>query len=282
MNLLQDIQIVSLALNIPGPVAAARLRRFGAEVVKVEPPSGDPLALACPDWYAELHRGMEILTLDLKTAAGQQNLHGLLAKGDLVLTSMRPAALKRLGLDWQTLSARYPRLCQVAIVGYPAPDDEKVGHDLTYQASLGLFDPPRLPRTVLADLAGAEWAVNAALALLLRRERGQGNHYQQVALLEAAASFAEPLRHGLTAPGGLLGGGLPGYNLYRAQDGWVAVAALEPHFLQKLAQALNLPDLNPKSLAEAFAAHGAAYWEAWAAERDLPIAAVRNISKTTG
>ena len=81
----------------------------------------------------------------MKSAEGQAKLAELLAGADVLLTSTRPAALARLGLDWPTLSARYPRLCHVAIVGYPAPDEDRAGHDLTYQASAGLLEPPRFP-----------------------------------------------------------------------------------------------------------------------------------------
>lgn len=72
--------------------------------------------------------------------------------------------------------------------------------------------------------------VSSALALLFRRERGGEAGYAEVALSEAAASLAEPLRYGCTAAGALLGGGIPEYNIYKTVDGWVAVAALEPHF----------------------------------------------------
>lgn len=271
---LQTIRVVTIALNTPGPVAAARLTQFGAAVTKVEPPGGDPLTLAAPAWYEALHAGQHVLKLDLKTAEGQARLDALLSDSDLLLTSSRPGALDRLGLGWATLTERYPVLCQVAIVGYAAPNENKAGHDLTYQAGLGLVEPPYLPRTLLADLAGAEWAVQAALALLLARERGQGAGYAQVSLAEAAAAFAAPLNYGLTVSGGLLGGGLPGYGLYRAQSGWVAVAALEPHFRQRLANELGLVSLTEANLEEAFQHRPAEAWELWAAERDLPLVAV--------
>jgi crotonobetainyl-CoA:carnitine CoA-transferase CaiB-like acyl-CoA transferase len=283
MDPLTGLQILSLATNIPGPAAAARLADLGATVVKIEPPAGDQLAAAAPGWYAALHRKVAIRQLDLKSSGGQTELAPLLAAADLLLTATRPAALERLGLSWAALAERYPRLCQVAIVGYRPPEEELPGHDLTYQAGLGLVDPPHLPRTVLADLAGAARAVEAALALLLARERAErpggalpaAARYMPVALADAAADFAAPLRHGLTAPGGMLGGGLPGYNLYPAQDGWVAVAALEPHFLQRLGAALGLPAVTGEALADALSHRPAVEWERWAAERDLPLAAVR-------
>jgi len=170
-SFLKDIRVISLATNIPGPVAAARLRDMGADVVKVEPPSGDALALASPQWYAELHEGLEVFQLDLKTDNGKEQLHEHLAKSDLLLTASRPSALFRLDLAWSTLANCYPELCQVAIIGYAPPNAEKPGHDLTYQAGLGLVTPPELPRTIAADFAGAERAVTLALGLLYQRER---------------------------------------------------------------------------------------------------------------
>lgn len=272
------MRIVSLSVNLPGPVAAARLRGLGASVTKVEPPSGDLLAWAAPAYYEDLARGQKITTLDLKQPEDRARLEGLLENADLLLTSSRSGALGRLGVGWKELSVRHPRLSQVAIVGHPAPDDDVPGHDLTYQAGLGLLSPPDLPRTLLADLAGAERAVSAALALLLGRERGRGVGYAEVSLAESAADFAEPLRHGLTAPGGSLGGGLPEYNLYQTSKGWLSVAALEPHFWRKLLDELGLEDAGYEDLARAFRTRSAGEWEAWAAARDLPLAALREVS----
>jgi crotonobetainyl-CoA:carnitine CoA-transferase CaiB-like acyl-CoA transferase len=159
----------------------------------------------------------------------------------------------------------------VAIVGHPSPDDELPGHDLTYQAQMGLLEPPALPRACIADFAGAQEVVGSALALLLARQLGQGSNYAQVSLAKAAEFFAEALRHGLTSAGGPLGGGLPGYNLYQARDGWIAIAALEPHFWRKLQQELGLTDAKQEDLQRVFQSRTASEWEAWAEPRDLPI-----------
>jgi crotonobetainyl-CoA:carnitine CoA-transferase CaiB-like acyl-CoA transferase len=128
---------------------------------------------------------------------------------------------------------------------------------------------------MVADLAGAQEVVSAALALFLLRERGQGCQCVEVSLAEAAQRFAEPLRRGLTAPGGTLGGGFPGYQLYRTQQGWIAVAVLERHFWQKLQQELGLSIFDAERLQEVFFQKTAPEWEDWATQRDLPIVAVR-------
>jgi crotonobetainyl-CoA:carnitine CoA-transferase CaiB-like acyl-CoA transferase len=275
---LEGVRVVTLAVNVPGPAAAARLHALGARVTKVEPPEGDPLALASPAWYDELARGQRVLRLDLKEADGRARLEEILAESDLLLTSSRPAALERLGLARGALHARHPRLAQVAVTGCPAPHENRAGHDLTYQAALGLVEPPSLPRTLLADLAAAERAVSAALALMLARARSGEEGYAEVCIQEAAAAFAAPQRHGLTRPGGWLGGGMDVYGLYRAREGWIALAALEPRFRQRLAEALGVDALGRPRLEAAFLARTADEWEAWALEHDLPIAAVRDAS----
>ncbi len=272
---LRGVRVVTLAVNVPGPVATARLRALGASVTKVEPPGGDPLEAVSPAWYHELCMGQEVARLDLKQTEGRATLNDLLGRADLLLTASRPAALDRLGLTWPRLHERFPRLARVAIVGHAAPHSDAPGHDLTYAAAVGLLDPPRLPRTLLVDLAGAERAVSAALALLYARERGGDAGYADVSLAEAARNFADPLRHGLTQPGGPLNGGLPAYNVYRAEEGWIAVAALEPHFRERLQREFALERLDAEALQHVLRQHSAAYWEAWGLERDLPVAALR-------
>jgi alpha-methylacyl-CoA racemase len=277
MRPLDAVSVVSLAVNVPGPTAAARLMALGASLTKVEPPAGDPLASAHPAWYDELRAGQQVVTLDLKQAADRARLGELLEPADLLLTSSRPGALARLGLGWAELHSRFTGLGQVAIVGYPAPDQDHPGHDLTYAAAQGLVVPPDLPRTLVADLGGAELATTAAVALLLARERGGEAGYAEVALADAASAFAGPLRHGATAPGGSLGGGSPSYGLYPAEEGWLAVAALEPHFQQRLAEQLGLDELTYEALAGAFRTRTAEQWETWGREHDLPLAAVMDV-----
>ncbi|HUE12890.1 MAG TPA: CoA transferase, partial [Planctomycetaceae bacterium] len=276
---LAGLKIVSLAVNLPGPVAAARLRDLGASITKIEPPEGDPLARGCPPWFQALHKDVTIVPLDLKDVRQRDRLFALLSATDLLLTSSRPAALERLGLSWSELHPRFPRLCQVSIIGHVPPHDDQPGHDLTYQAALGLIDPPHVPRALLADLGGAEEAVSAAVALLLARERGQEAQAAYVSLAEAAARFGLPHEYGLTAPTGLLGGGWPGYNLYQAAEGWIAVAALEPHFAERLVRELGIESLTHELLAQAFHGRTADEWENWAVSHDLPIRAVRDLGR---
>jgi crotonobetainyl-CoA:carnitine CoA-transferase CaiB-like acyl-CoA transferase len=261
-------RVVNTGVNLPAGAAAARLSQLGASVTKIEPPDGDPMAAAAPGLYAELTEGHAIVRLDLKEGSGRAALDELLTNADILLTSSRPSALARLGLAWPELAERHPRLLQVAIVGHAAPHQELPGHDLTYAAGHGLLSPPAMPRTLVADLGGAERAVSTALALLLSRDRGT-ERYAEVALADSAAFFALPVRHGVTAEGGPLAGADPYYGVYETRDGWIALAALEPKFRRRLVE-----ELGAEPSAEAFAARSAAEWQRWAEERDLPLAAV--------
>jgi crotonobetainyl-CoA:carnitine CoA-transferase CaiB-like acyl-CoA transferase len=268
--LLAGLRVVSLALNLPGPAALRRLRELGATCLKLEPPSGDPMRGYGAGFFAWLHEDIRTETVDLKSAAGQTRLHAALANADVLITSSRPAALSRLNIHAERLKRDFPGLGWVEIVGDHAPHDNEAGHDLTYQAQAGLIRD-QLPTTLLADMGGALLAVQAALELVIRR----GGH-RRVALAEAARYLGLPQTWGLTTPGAVLGGGHPGYQVLRCRDGWVALAALEPHFQAALAEAVqaNTAANNTiTSAAEWCAACDAATLNQTAQRLDLPLLA---------
>lgn len=277
-SLLAGLRVVTTALNLPGPAACSRLRDLGATVAKVEPPTGDPFEAYCPTWYARLHESVAVHRLDLKAPEGKRAMDELLLEADLFVTAQRPSALARLGLGAQALAERFPRLCHVAIVGHPPPREEVPGHDLTYLAQAGILWPPALPCTLYGDMAGAERAVTTALALIIARDRHRPAQAAYAPLSDAADWLALPRAYGLTTPGALLGGEHAGYNVYPAKRGWVAVAALEPHFAKALAAALEIDVLRADRVAARFATEDAEHWEAWARPRDLPIVALRTAS----
>jgi alpha-methylacyl-CoA racemase len=269
---LQGIRVVALATNIPGPLAAAQLAWLGAEVFKLEPAQGDALEAAAREWYAAITEGMRIERIDLRCSRARLIAH--LANADLLITTMRPRALRAAELTWDELHETFPRLVHVAIVGERGENADRAGHDLTYQARAGLIAPPAMPRTVIADMFAAERALNAALIGLYARERtGEASRYE-VAIADGAAALTDALRHGLTTAEGPLGGALPYYGLYRTADGWIALAALEPHFQTRLREVLDADVNDRNALAARFAEHPSSYWEAAASQYDLPIAAV--------
>jgi len=274
-KILRDFRIINTGCNLPAPLAAQRLRQLGARVVKVEPAGKDPLEKYSPNWYRDLHHGQEVIHLNLKSEPGKRAMHDLLKKSDLVMTSMRPSALKRLGLDWDSLHTEYPEICLVSIIGYPPPEEEVPGHDLTYQARAGLVKPPGLPRLLLADILGAERAVQASLGLLLARARNGQGGFAQVPLSSGVDDLGGTLRYELTSPNTLVTGGEARYNLYKTQSGWIALAALEPEFWQALTNGLNLDQEADKAvLSEIFLSRTAEEWEGWAKELDLPLCRV--------
>jgi alpha-methylacyl-CoA racemase len=260
---LRDVRVVSMALNVPGPLAVQRLAAAGARVVKIEPPSGDPLEAMSPEWYGEMHREVRVERVDLKRDDGRERLKVLLHDADVFLSSQRPSSLARLGLDSASLVA----VRWVNIVGDRAEPDV-AGHDLTYQARAGLLGQS-MPPSLFADVMGSERAFSSVLMLL----RQPAPAHAEVGLYDSLTPLLAPLKHGVTAAGGILGGGLPAYRIYRTRDGWCAIAALEPRFRARLYQGL---DLEPEvALDDAMLARTADEWEQWARERDLPIAAFR-------
>jgi alpha-methylacyl-CoA racemase len=234
MKALKGVRVLSLSLNLPGPAALMRCKAMGATCVKLEPPSGDPMGLYDPTAYAELHAGVRIAKADLKTELGQRALHRELAKTDVLLTSFRPSALKKLGLIWRDLHKQYPQLSIVAIVGAPGARAEEPGHDLTYMAENDLIPGLELPASLYADMGGSLMATEAVLQAVLTQRTTSKGTYLEVALSEAAAYIGLPRSWGLTKSGSAVGGGHAGYKVYACKDGRVAVAALEPHFAASL------------------------------------------------
>jgi alpha-methylacyl-CoA racemase len=288
---LAGVRILSLSLNLPGPAALQRCCKMGAMCIKLEPPAppatagesgitGDPMSRYSSAAYLALHEGIQLQAINLKTEAGQASLHTELAQADVLLTSFRPSALSKLGLDWVSLQPRYPRLSMVAIVGAPGADADLPGHDLTYLADNDLVTGLDLPATLFADMAGALMASEAVLqVLLLQRQSGQG-HFLEVALSDAAAHLALPRRWGATLPGTLLGGGHAGYRVYPCLDGRVALAALEPHFAQALCAVAGLPwrglammqeDSTHQAIASFVSGLSRQALETLAAEHDIPL-----------
>ena len=286
---LQGIRILSLALNLPGPAALWRCAGMGADCRKLEPlapgsgRSADPMGLYCPDAYAQMHDKVQTLQADLKTAEGQASLHVQLAQTDVLLTSFRPSALSKLGLGWEALQQRYPGLSLVRVVGSAGELADVPGHDLTYQAEAGLVHSTALPPSLFADMAGALMASEAVLQAVLVSSRSGRGILREVGLAQAAQWLALPWHWGLTQPAGDVGGAHAGYRIYPCADGIVAVAALEPHFAQRLCEAADLPFGHPadmrkpeihQGVARFLAARSCTQLTQLAQEKDIPLHAL--------
>ena len=284
---LRNTRILSLALNVPGPAALLRCMQMGALCTKLEPlaPAGqitaDPMLGYSPQAYTTLHEGLRVLQAHLKTPEGQATLHQELANTDVLITSFRPSALGKLGLDWETLQARYPQLSMVRIVGATGERAEEPGHDLTYQSDAGLISGLQMPPTLFADMAGALVASEAVLQVQLARLQDGHGVCMDVGLAESAQWLALPSVWGITHPTADVGGGHAGYRLYPCADGRVAMAALEPHFAVRLCQAAGLPAQGDAATMRAPQTHAAiaafvapqtrAQLDALAQEGDIPL-----------
>ena len=270
---LENISVVSIATNVPGPVAAARLTQLGATVTKVEPPSGDLVARS-PDYYAELTAGQEVVTLDLKTEEGGVALEALLSVADVFITSHRPSALARLGLGWNAVHSRHPRLYHVAIVGDPGPGAEVPGHDLTYQAVNGLIfaddGTPRMPSTLIADLAGEApqrrpWPHCSPGSGPARAATARSPCLWRLSRWQIRCGTASPRRWAPRRRAARLRDLCHQGRLRRL----CRVGATLPRQLEELLEASTRD-----ALAAAFGTRTAAEWVDWAREHDLPLEAL--------
>lgn len=258
---LAGTRILDLSQYIPGPYATQWLSDLGAEVVKVEPPAGDPMRTMGPldqdgttAWYKLANRNKTVVTLDLKTPEGRVGFTHLVEKADVLVEAYRPGVLDRLGFPRAELERLNPRLVHCSLSGYgqTGPLRATAGHDLTYVAltgglaASGIAERPVMTYPPLADHAGASLAVTAILAALVRRgATGKGCHLD-VSLSEAALAWMPGI---LTAAhrwgedrreAGLINGGAACYRVYRCRDGrFVALAALEDKFWTKFCTAIG-------------------------------------------
>jgi len=275
MKALDGISVVSLAYNLPGPLLVSKLQKLGATIAKIEPPSGDPMNIQYKSYYDELIKGQKIIKLNLKESTERKTLDSYLEKADLLITSSKDESLNRLSLDWANLHKNFPKLCHLAMIGY-LNDKNRVGHDLTYQASAGLLQPPQLPLTCFADFAGAQEACIQAMALLMKRKETGSGARTEVSIVDSLLPYRDPIRFGMTGAKGKLSS-QPKYNLYKTKDGWLAVAPLEDHFWERLQAELEIKDPTYEDLSKIFISKTSDDWEKWAIEKSLPFSAVRKV-----
>jgi crotonobetainyl-CoA:carnitine CoA-transferase CaiB-like acyl-CoA transferase len=256
---LDGVRVVELGVVIAGPAAAAMLADWGADVVKVEPREGDPHRANTETAYFELdNRNKRSMCLDLKVDGGREILLRLLEDADVFVTNLRPAALGGLGLDYETLSVRFPRLVYASITGYGQAAPEKAGYDIgAFWSRAGIAlaltpegDAPPVSRPGLGDHPTGLAMVAGIAAALFQRERTGAGSLVETSLLRtglyvlgsdlmvqmAGARPVRGLRRALYNP--LLA-------CYQSQDGkWFWLLGLQgDRFWPGLTRALERPDL---------------------------------------
>jgi alpha-methylacyl-CoA racemase len=313
MQPLSGIVVLDFSTLLPGPLASLMLAEAGAEVIKLERPGGEEMRSFAPQWggesaaFALLNRGKKVIALDLKSAEARAVLEPLLARADILIEQFRPGVMDRLGLGFDQLHQRYPRLIYCSISGYGAsgPRAGEAGHDINYIGSTGLLDlqpgpadRPVVPPMLAADIAGGSFpaVINILLALRGRDQSGQGS-YVDIAMTDAMFTFAwnalaiGQARGQFPAPGELpLAGGSPRYQIYPAKDGrLVACGAIEQKFWLAFTAAIGLPAefiddrLNPhatqKAVAKLIGARASDEWRPIFAAADCCVTIVAPLSE---
>src|SRR3954454_14353911 len=268
-NIFSGLKVVDVASFIAGPSAAVILSDFGADVIKVEPPSGDPWrhghkippqpqAEDAYQWHLA-NRNKRSITLDLKSPSGQQVLQELVTWADVLIVNTPHPARKRLKLEYDDEGQSNPRLIYADVTGFgeKGPDAELPGFDITsYWARSGLLSmtrdagvPPTWPVAGSGDNATAIGLYSAIVTALYRRERtGEGAHVTTSLLAEGVWSASVSIQ------GALCGAKFFGLhdrknpanaalNVYRASDGTWFVLIVTPDKLAAVAKALGREDL---------------------------------------
>ncbi|QIL79795.1 CoA transferase [Diaphorobacter sp. HDW4A] len=256
---LKGIRILDFTELLPGPFLSQNLVELGASVTKVErPPHGDNARLMAPGVFNAVNRGKDCIRIDLKSEAGRARVELMLGDADVLLEAYRPSVMKRLGLDYETLSARFPRLIYASLSGYGQSGVRALwpGHDLNYQATSGALAlsglPDGRPEHVfglpVADLCGSMYGLSAVLAALIQRgQTGRGQHLD-IALADCLAHWMNPRLGSFQAQGlntlaeqrcDVLD--KPAYGVFRCRDAQdITICALEDHFWQRLVEVLSL------------------------------------------
>jgi alpha-methylacyl-CoA racemase len=264
---LDGIRILDLTQLLPGPYGTQLLADMGAEVIKVEPPSGDPARLfqAQPGWagyvFSAVNNGKKSVSLDLKRGGGAAALYDMVEDADVVVEQFRPGVTKRLEIDYETLHSYNNDLIYCSLTGYgqSGPYEDRAGHDLNYVGFAGLAEmsrqdddePPTAPGYPIADMSGGHMAATSILSALLSRELGNaGGQYIDLSMTDTVLSYAQVevamADDGLDPRAGdtPISGAFPWYGIYETSDErHVTLAALEPKFWATFCEAIDRPDL---------------------------------------
>lgn len=262
---LAGFRILDLSQYLPGPFSTQILADLGAEVVKIEPPAGDPMRHFGPldgdgisVFYKLVNAGKRVVELDLKSSEGHAALIALVGRADGLLESFRPGTMARLGLSQQDLRAVNPDLVHCALSGYgqAGPMARQPGHDINYMAwggglaTSGPREKPAFAHPPTSDYASALQAALAMTAALLRRDRSGKGAFLDVSIGETVLSWqafavTAALREGspMTRGDSFLNGGAACYGVYETADRrFVALGAVEDKFWAAFCKAVGRED----------------------------------------
>jgi crotonobetainyl-CoA:carnitine CoA-transferase CaiB-like acyl-CoA transferase len=310
MGKLSGIRVVDHSLFLPGPMMTMMLADQGAEVIKIEPLTGDPAREQAPFengqsvWFRNLNRGKKCQPLDLKSDDGKATLWSLIETADVFVEGFRPGVMARLGFDYAAVSARNPRVvyCSISAFGQTGALAHHPAHDMAVQALAGFLSvndgpdgAPVVPGVPSADLAASLTALSAVLMAIIGRERSGRGEYIDCAMFDSllpwCAHIAGDAIMGNAAPRSAQQrslGGAAFYQVYATKDGrHVALGGREMKFATNLLTALDRPDLIPHAerpageqgeliafLRTTFAARTRDEWVTWFADKDVAFSPV--------
>lgn len=253
--LLSGVRVIDLCQYIPGPFASLKMVAMGAEVIKIEPPGGDPMRTlgaapgAISALYTHLNRGKRVIEIDLKSAAGKQQLQALTESADVLLEGFRPGVLARLGFSYAALQEINPALiiCSISGFGQTGERAQRAGHDLGYGAWAGLYtqaakgDNPQPVFPPVADHAAALDALAKVSAALYQRTRSGVGCVLDISIAGTPGEWS--YLHRSPELAAQLSGQTACYNIYQTADGrYISLAALEDKFWRAFCEAAGQPE----------------------------------------
>jgi crotonobetainyl-CoA:carnitine CoA-transferase CaiB-like acyl-CoA transferase len=264
-GVLDGVRVVDFTQVLAGPYGTSLLGDFGADVIKVEPPGGEPFRsidnLIAPGesgYYYGINRSKRAMTLNLKHPDVREIVERLVQGADVVVVGFRPSAVAKIGIDFQTLSAINPRLvyCSLTAFGDTGPLTAEPGMDIVVQALSGVMaltgepdQPPVKTGPSIADFTGAFLVVTAVLAGLRVRDRDGIGQQVSVNLLDGQiamlANFITPYFQN-KEPIRRAGGGHPQvvpYQVFEAPGGSMVVACLNDTFWAPLCKGIGHEEL---------------------------------------
>ena len=203
---LDGLVVLDLTRVLSGPYCTMMLADLGARVIKIEQPGrgddtrawGPPFSGNESAYFLSINRNKESVTLNLKDARGRELVMQLLERADVLIENFRPGAVARLGLDYERLSSRWPRLvyCSISGFGQAGPRRDEPGYDAVVQAEGGLMSitgpgdgPPFRLGVAVADIVTGMFAAQGITAALLARERTGRGQFVDIAMLDSTVAL---------------------------------------------------------------------------------------------
>ncbi|MBU3002596.1 CaiB/BaiF CoA transferase family protein [Paraglaciecola arctica] len=312
---LDGIRVLDLSLFLPGPHFTMMMADHGAEVISLEPPTGEPVREiglkqnGQSVWFRNVFRGKKSINLNLKSAAGKEAFYKLCETVDVVVEAFRPGVVSRLGIDYDSIKKFNPKIvyCSISAYGQTGPKRLNPAHDLSIQADSGALQinqgkdgQPAQPAMPVADMAGSLMAFSGVLMALLRSQKtGQGDYIDismQDSLVAWYANVMGPPFAENRSPEPQQErswGGAAMYNIYQTSDGQhLTLGGSEIKFAKNLLTALGREDLitlcqQPPGQAQlpvkaffetTFAAQTLEYWCGFLANIDVCWSPVRSLN----